>query len=122
MIFIKNKAFLLVFFIYVSSFLLFFGAGCRTTIKYRDKPLSTPPQKYYISDYKTKKELYFEYQHALMTIKEWQLWYNIQVKTNYYNYKDITNISELNIEMIDTNLINTISNQSVVNIEKTNTN
>lgn len=79
--------------------LLLIVMGCKTTVEYRTKPLSTPPLKYYISDYKTKKELYFEYQHSLKTIKEWQLWYNVNVGSNYYNYSDITNLNEMNIEL-----------------------
>ncbi|WP_432631789.1 hypothetical protein [Brachyspira sp.] len=90
-----------------------FLISCQTQIKYRTVPLTTPPQKYYISDYKTKKELYFEYQHALMTIKEWQLWYNLNARTNYYNYNDITNINELNIDL-DT----IITNDYLTNIIK----
>lgn len=90
MIFIKNKLFLR----YFIFSLLLVVMGCKTTVEYRTKPLSTPPLKYYISDYKTKKELYFEYQHSLKTIKEWQLWYNVNVGSNYYNY-DITNLNEL---------------------------
>lgn len=91
MISIKTK---LLFFL-----LTIFSISCQTQVKYRTVPLTTPPEKYYISDYKTKKELYFEYQHALMTIKEWQLWYNLNARTNYYNYQDITNINELNIDL-----------------------
>lgn len=91
MISIKTK---LLFFL-----LTIFLISCQTQVKYRTVPLTTPPEKYYISDYKTKKELYFEYQHALMTIKEWQLWYNLNARTNYYNYQDITNINELNIDL-----------------------
>ena len=93
--------------------------SCQTQIKYRTVPLTTPPEKYYISDYKTKKELYFEYQHALMTIKEWQLWYNLNARTNYYNYSDITNINELNIDMIDNSaseVSNYYSTNSITNL------
>lgn len=109
MIFIKNKAFLLLF-----SFLTLFlilGGGCKSTVEYRTKPLSTPPSKYYISDYKTKKELYFEYQHSLKTIKEWQLWYNVNVGSNYYNYKDITNINDFNIELTNSELSDIVTSR-----------
>lgn len=104
MIFIENKKLFLLLFSFLT--LLIVG-GCKTTVEYRTKPLSTPPLKYYISDYKTKKELYFEYQHALKTIKEWQLWYNVNTGSNFYNYKDITNLNELNIELTN-NLTNAI--------------
>lgn len=97
MIFIKNKV--MAFFRFFIFSLLLIVMGCKTTVEYRTKPLSTPPLKYYISDYKTKKELYFEYQHSLKTIKEWQLWYNVNVGSNYYNYSDITNLNEMNIEL-----------------------
>lgn len=101
MISIKTK---LLFFL-----LTIFLISCQTQVKYRTVPLTTPPEKYYISDYKTKKELYFEYQHALMTIKEWQLWYNLNARTNYYNYQDITNINELNIDL-ETIITNELTN------------
>ena len=100
-----NKLFLLLIIIFLIS--------CRTQIKYITIPLSTPPDKYYISDYTTKKELYFEYQHALMTIKEWQLWYNLNARTNYFNYKDITNMNDLKIDFDTTNLI--ITNNIITN-------
>lgn len=104
MIFIKNKIILLIIIIFLIS--------CKS-IQYRTVPMTTPPEKYYISDYKTKKELYFEYQHALMTIKEWQLWYNLNARSNYYNYKDITNMNDLNIEMLDNSISNIITNELI---------
>lgn len=48
--------------------------------------MSTPPDIYYISDYTSRRELYLEYINSLKTIKEWQLWYNVQVGSNYYQY------------------------------------
>lgn len=85
--------------------IIIFLISCQSQVKYITVPLSTPPEKYLISDYKTKKEFYFEYQHALMTIKEWQLWYNLNARTNYFNYKEITNISDLKIDFDTTNII-----------------
>lgn len=109
MIFIKNNAIVFMFFI-----LCFFASGCKTTTGYKVRPLSTPPLKYYISDYKTKKELYFEYQHALMTIKEWQLWYNVNSGSNYFNYNDITNKEILTNEFIlNTNTVLTNTNSEI---------
>lgn len=58
----------------------------KTTTKYITIPLTTPPDIYYISDYTSRRELYLEYINSLKTIKEWQLWYNVQVGSNYYHY------------------------------------
>lgn len=58
----------------------------KTTTKYIRIPMSTPPDIYYISDYTSRRELYLEYINSLKTIKEWQLWYNVQVGSNYYQY------------------------------------
>lgn len=102
MTFIKNK--------YILILITILILGCKSTVKYRTIPLTTPPEKYYIDDYTTKKELYFEYQKSLMRIKEWQLWYNVNTKSDYYNYRDITNT------------FTNITTNSLVNIETNNTN
>lgn len=92
-------------------FLLIFLISCQTQIKYRTVPLTTPPEKYYIDFYTTKKTLYLEYQSALIKIAEWQLWYNLNARTNYYYY-DITNIQGLRItnEIIN-NYTNNMTNE-----------
>ena len=99
MIFLKNKLLLFLLIIVLIS--------CQTQIQYRTVPLTTPPEKYFISDYKTKKELYFEYQHALMTIKEWQLWYNVNARSNYFDYtkEEISNYYYNNTNNVSTNSI-----------------
>lgn len=114
MIFI-NKKYLL--FIIIILFL-----SCKTETKYIVKPLTTPPNKYYISDYKTKKELYYEYQNALMTIKEWQGWYNINAGSNFYNYKDITNIDYNEITNMLSNNIMITNGYLIISNEGANTN
>ena len=48
--------------------------------------MSTPPDIYYISDYNSMKGLELEHINSLQKILEWQLWYNLQVKSNYYQY------------------------------------
>lgn len=100
-------------------------AGCKTTtVKTYKVPLTTPPVKYYISDYTTKKELYVEYQHALMTIKEWQLWYNVNAGSNYYSYKEITNAAVFTNGLLEVTISNfnemIQSNTVVTNIFITN--
>ena len=56
------------------------------TIKYIRIPMSTPPDIYYISDYNSIKGLELEHINSLQKILEWQLWYNVQVGSNYYQY------------------------------------
>ena len=48
--------------------------------------MSTPPEKYFILDYNSKNTFELEHINALKKIAEWQGWYNIQVKSNYFNY------------------------------------
>lgn len=49
----------------------------------------TPPPDFYIPNANIKYERDFlkEYQNSLKTITEWQLWYNVQVGSNYYKIK-----------------------------------
>lgn len=56
------------------------------TTKYIRIPMSTPPDIYYISDYNSIKGLELEHINSLQKILEWQLWYNVQVGSNYYQY------------------------------------
>lgn len=51
-------------------------------------PLSSPPQKYEINEIVTDKDLIFEYQKSIIKISEWQVWYNIQVRSNYFFYSN----------------------------------
>lgn len=56
-----------------------FSISC-TTIKYVTVPLSTPPEPYSITEgqIKSQKELFKEYQKALIKLNEWEAWYSIQ--------------------------------------------
>jgi len=50
--------------------------------------LSTPPEQYYPSAINTDKELLLSYQQVTMKISSWQDWYNINTRSNYFNYSD----------------------------------
>ena len=56
-----------------------FSISC-TTIKYVTVPLSPPPEHYKITEgqIKSQKELFKEYQKALIKLNEWEAWYLIQ--------------------------------------------
>ena len=75
----KNKVLLIIF-------LLIFSTSC-TTVKYVTVPLSPPPEPYKITEgqIKSQKELFKEYQKALIKLNEWETWYSIQ--TNIDNKK-----------------------------------
>lgn len=60
--------------------------GCSSKKEYIRIPMSTPPGKYFILDYNSKNSFELEHINALKKISEWQSWYNIQVKSNYFNY------------------------------------
>lgn len=66
--------------------LLLIFISCQSQVKYIRVPLSTPPKKYFILDYNSKNTLELEHINSLKKILEWQSWYNIQVKSNYFNY------------------------------------
>lgn len=68
----KNKILLIIF-------LLIFSTSC-TTVKYVAVPLSTPPEPYKITEgqIKSQKDLFKEYQKALIKLNEWEAWYLIQ--------------------------------------------
>jgi len=59
--------------------LLIINIGCATP-----QVISTPPQAYHPTHPSTDKELLFEWQSSLIKIKEWQVWYDIQVGSNYF--------------------------------------
>ena len=60
-------------------FILVFSISC-TTVKYVTVPLSTPPKPYSITEgqIKSQKDLFKEYQKALIKLNEWEAWYSIQ--------------------------------------------
>lgn len=68
----KNKILLIIF-------LLIFSTSC-TTVKYVAVPLSPPPEPYSITEgqIKSQKDLFKEYQKALIKLNEWEAWYSIQ--------------------------------------------
>lgn len=70
----------------VIAFLLI---GCKTTEKivYKTKPLTVPPDPYYINNMNSARDLVYEYRRAIMKISEWQVWYDIQIETNHFQYK-----------------------------------
>ena len=67
-------------------FILIFSISC-TTVKYVTVPLSPPPEPYKITEgqIKSQKDLFKEYQKALIKLNEWESWYSIQ--TNIDNKK-----------------------------------
>lgn len=62
--------------------------SCQTTKEYIIVPLSTPPKIYNIPEMDTDQDLIRAYQQTTIKIAEWQKWYNVQVGSNYYNYKN----------------------------------
>ena len=60
--------------------------SCQTQKEYVRVPMSTPPQKYFMLDYNSQNTFELEHINALKKILEWQVWYNAQVNSNYYNY------------------------------------
>lgn len=63
-----------------------FSISC-TTVKYVTVPLSAPPEAYKIEmgQIRSQKQLFKEYQKALIKLNEWEAWYLIQ--TNIDNKK-----------------------------------
>lgn len=72
--------------IIIAIVFIFILLGCGTKKEYIRVPMSTPPAKYFILDYNSKNTFELEHINALKKISEWQSWYNIQVKSNYFNY------------------------------------
>ncbi|MDA0063634.1 hypothetical protein OFS03_10485 [Brachyspira hyodysenteriae] len=62
--------------------------SCSTKIKYVKVPLSTPPEIFIIKSATNRQDLMKRYQESIIKIGEWQIWYNAQVGTNYYLYKN----------------------------------
>ncbi len=54
--------------------------GCSTTTT----TVARPPKAYHPSRPSTDKELIFEWQQSLIKIKEWQVWYDIQIGSNHF--------------------------------------
>lgn len=54
------------------------------TTKYVTVPLSPPPEPYIVNEgqIKSQKELFKEYQKALIKLNEWEAWYSIQTNIN----------------------------------------
>ena len=77
---------LISFWIYKINSLINDTTETKITTEYIRIPMSTPPDIYYISDYNSMKGLELEHINSLQKILEWQLWYNLQVKSNYYQY------------------------------------
>lgn len=93
--------------------------GCAET-KYITVPLTKPPARYEINEITNNQQALLEYRKATMFIARWQNWYNSQVGSNYYNYK---NYSNEKIEYTNTNenyiiFTNIITNELLI----TNTN
>lgn len=66
--------------------ILSFFIACKTTesVKVVTKPLTVPPDPYRINQMNSAQDLVFEYRRAIMKISEWQVWYDIQIGSNYY--------------------------------------
>ena len=65
--------------------MIFINIACQTTT---NLGLSTPPEQYYPSAINTDKELLLSYQQVTMKISSWQDWYNINTRSNYFNYDE----------------------------------
>lgn len=78
-------------------FLIIFIVSCKTTTKYIyiTKPQTIPPEPHYLNQMNSVKDLLTEYRRAVMKISEWQIWYDIQVETNHFQYKP-TNTADTN--------------------------
>ena len=98
--------------------------SCQSQKEYITMPLTKPPARYEIYTITNTQQALMEYRKATMKIARWQNWYNRQVGSNYFNYKNYTNIIPLYFEndnnyIVFTNYItNTITNKLLI----TNTN
>ena len=101
--------------------MIIFFISCQSNTKYITIPLTRPPARFEINEITNNQQALLEYRKATMHIARWQNWYNSQVGTNYYNYRDITNIK---VEYTNsTNLIvftNTITITNELLITNTN--
>jgi len=69
---------------------LFTAINCGTTrTQYIETPISKPPKMFMIeTNIQSNKDLLYGYREAIIKITEWQSWYNIQVKSNYFTIKE----------------------------------
>lgn len=85
-----NRLLLLSLFMFITFFFLLllslFSISCKT-VSY-DIKLSPPPSQHYINNVENRQDLYKEYTKSVMKISEWQNWYNIQIKSNHFNYNE----------------------------------
>lgn len=84
--------------------------SCKTQKEYIRVPMSTPPAKYFILDYNSQNTFELEHINALQKILEWQVWYNAQVNSNYYNYS----ISEVSNYYFTNSLTNNIKQDIII--------
>ncbi|TXJ31156.1 hypothetical protein [Brachyspira aalborgi] len=85
-------------------FSMLFILGCAAKVKYITVPLTKPPARYEIYTITNTQQALLEYRKATMRLARWQNWYNRQVGSNYFNYKNYTNIIPQYFES-DTNYI-----------------
>lgn len=113
-------------FIYIILLIIVIG-GCRAQTKYITVKMSSPP-KIYIpnNNITTDKQLLEEYLNQLIKITEWQKWYNIQIKSNYYQINDTIlreykqSKGETNISELERMEIKEMLNPSIKNNDETN--
>ncbi len=77
--------------IIIAIVFIFILLGCSVKTKYITIPLTKPPARYEIGIITNSQQALLEYRQATMFIARWQNWYNSNVGSNYYNYKDINN-------------------------------
>ena len=106
-------------------FILFF-IGCAERTKYITIPLTKPPARYEPYAITNNQQALLEYRKATMRLARWQNWYNRQVGSNYYNYKNYTNVipkyfeSDTNYIVFTNVITNTITNELLITNEATN--
>lgn len=76
--------------IIIAIVFIFILIGCAET-KYITIPLTRPPARYEIYEITNNQQALLEYRKATMFIARWQNWYNSNVGSNYYNYKNYSN-------------------------------
>ena len=77
----------LIIYLIIFITILIILTSCQAQVKYVKIPLSAPPEIFIIKPVTNRQDLMKRYQESIIKIGEWQLWYNIQVGTNYYLYK-----------------------------------
>jgi hypothetical protein len=98
------------YFVLFIIFIILTLLSCATQTKYVRVPMSTPPRKYFILDYNSQNSFELEHINALQKILEWQVWYNAQVNSNYYNYS----ISEVSNYYFTNSLTNNIKQDIII--------